>query len=303
MAYVTGSAIDITALRTAFFNACTDNGWTLSGEVLRKGAVYTRVQIVSGALHFLGGTGIDGSNNLTGAAPQVSRLGRPSTGAPDIAWPISYEVFILTDPDEVYLVVNYNVDCYLWAAFGQSSVSGLSGTGGWFAASLCAQAQSAATWIAIAPTYGGYQGGVGVVSPGLFWGTTTNGAVYHNSMIHHGLDGAGWNLNTATAIASAVTASGTLLSVLPNSWNNESVLIPIQVWIPRTAGANVSLVADLGHARHLRIDNHAPGEIVTLGADKWKIFPCFQKNTAVRNGGSAVNHSGTMGWAVRYDGA
>lgn len=303
MPYAAGSAVDMAALRTAFFSACTTNGWTLDGEVLHKGAVYTRLQLVSGFLTLLGGTGIDGSNNLTGVAPNVVRLGRPTVAAPDISWPISYEIFVMTDPDEVYLVCKYNVDCYLWAAFGQSSIAGLPGTGAWYAASLAPAVPGSANWIAMTPTSGGYVGSSGQISPGLFWATTPVGATYHNSIIHHGLDAVGWSNNTASAIASSIAASGVMLSALPNSWNSESVLVPVQVWLPRTSGNKVSLVADLAYARHLRIDNHEPGEIITLGSDKWKVFPNFKKNTTVRGGGDAVADTGTLGFAVRYDGS
>lgn len=299
MAYVNGSANDMAELRTALFNACTANGWTLSGEVLHKGGIYMRLQVVSAYLALLAGTGVDGSNNLTGAANSVARIGRPSLTATDITWPVSYEIFILTDPDEVYLVINYNVDSYQWLAWGVSTIDDLPSSGNWYAGSLGASTLSPASWLTMQPDAGGTSG-TSYQCPGLFWLTSANNVGLVNAFVNHGLDGEEWN-GTAR-IASAIAATGIMLNALPNAWNSESVLVPIQVWIPRSAGNKVSLIADLAHARHLRIDNHTPGELITLGPDTWKVFPCFRKDSSVRNGGGGITHTGTMGFAVRYDG-
>lgn len=293
MPYVTGTANDLTALRAALFGACTANGWTLSGEVLHKGAVYVRVQVGASYLSFLGGTGIDGSNNLTGAAPYENRLASIISG---FSWPLTYSVFIGSAPDEVYFICNYNVDMYVWAAFGKSSVQGLSGTGAWVAASLTPRVYNGTISISSTSTGGTY------ICPALFWGVIG----YYNestSYIHHGIDGRGWsNAANATNVASATYLSSNLLDVLPNNWNGESMLLPIQACVQRTSGGTTSLVADLAHARYMRIDNHVPGEIITLGADRWQVFPWFKKNTAARNGGIGIDHTGTFGWAIRYDG-
>jgi len=300
MAYITGSANDLAALRSALFNACIVNGWTLSGEVIRKGNVYLRVQIAGNYLTFMGGTGIDGSNNLTGTAPSAARIGRPSTSSPDLVWPLSYEIFVLTNPDEVYLICNYNVELYQWAAFGQSTMPGLSGTGMWCGASLGSSALGGASPISITPTGGSSSSSSTLICPALFWSTGINGNSDVNSFIQHGLDGNAWS--NSTYITTGFRAAATLLNELPNNWNSESVLVPIQVFVPRTSGNKMSMLADLAHARYLRIDNHAPGEIITLGSDRWKAYPWYKKDSANRNGGSSLTHSGTMGWAVRYDG-
>ena len=59
---------------------------------------------------------------------------------------------------------------------------------------------------------------------------------------------------------------------------------------------------DLAHCRFLRIDNYQPGDIIPLGPDRWKVAPWYRKNTAQRDGGSNIQHTGTFGWAIRYDG-
>ena len=56
MAYVSGTANDLAALRTAIINACTANGWTLSGSVLSKGSLYLSIAVNGNFLDIQGGT-------------------------------------------------------------------------------------------------------------------------------------------------------------------------------------------------------------------------------------------------------
>lgn len=293
MPYVTGTANDMTALRAALFTACTANGWTLSGEVLRKGSVHMRVRAGANYLGFLGGTGIDGSNNLTGAGSYERQIFGIIS---NLSWPITYSVFIGTAPDEVYFICNYNVDLYVWAAFGQSTVQGLPGTGVWYAGTSDTSLYNGLITITTTTV------STLALCPALFWGNAGYGG-QSSSYIHHGLDGRAWSTGANAAnVASAMLLSSVQQDVLPNAWNGESMLLPIQACVQRTSGGTTSLVADLAHARYMRIDNHVPGEIITLGADRWQVFPWFKKNTAVRNGGSSIDHTGTFGWAIRYDG-
>lgn len=305
MAYINGSANDITALRSALITACTANGWTLSGEVLHKGTSFVRLQIASGRMTLLGGTGIDGSNVLTGAAPAVVQIGaHPTLG---MTFPVTYHIFIHTNPDEVFLVVNYEVDKFQWAAFGKSSVIGLPGTGFWVGASIN---QSVSTFFAI--DLSGQPPSFSYGIPVLFWRSRASsfyGAAWIESFFHHGFDGYSWASGDSSAdpSVSAVEGVSPLMARLPNAWNSEGVLLPIQGWRIRPSN-KLSLVVDLGHARYTRIDNYEPGQVITLGPDRWMVFPWFRKNTASRDGmanpsgtASAV-HSGTLGWAIRYDG-
>jgi hypothetical protein len=47
---------------------------------------------------------------------------------------------------------------------------------------------------------------------------------------------------------------------------------------------------------------------VTIGQDRWKIYPFFKKNIQYRNGttgaspSGGTNHSGTLAMAIRHDG-
>jgi len=301
VAHAIGSVNSLADLLTQIRSACTSNGWTLSGDVLHKGGIYIRTREVSGNLEFVGGTGIDGDNLLTGAGPSVKRIGQLYSAAQALTFPMTYEVHINTDPDEVYVVVSFSVDFYLWAAWGRSDVAGLPGTGVWYGASKNALNAGA---IAMTPTSGG--GGTfgnGDSCPGLFYRSNSAGeGAQIETHIHDDLDSSGWSQGAVTTMAYAPPNVGELLNVLPNTLNDETVLVPILVTTPRTSGNKVSIVADLKHARYCRVDYHDPGDIVTLGSDRWRIYPWYQKNLVGRNGGGGIAHTGTLGWAVRYTG-
>ena len=87
----------------------------------------------------------------------------------------------------------------------------------------------------------------------------------------------------------------------PSAWNGESVLVPIQVITSRPSNL-WSLVGELTHARYVRLDNLEPGQLITLGPDRWKVYPFYRKDATARDGGDGIDHTGTLGWAIRYDG-
>lgn len=297
MAYITGTANDISALRTAIFNACTANGWTLSGEILHKGTAYFRLQISGSDLTLLGGTGKDGSNNLTGGGTTIVQITNDVTAAP-LTYPMTYHIHINSSPDEVYVVANYSTDFYQWCAFGQSHITFSAGTGNWYGAFGHATGQHP-SGISITPTSGGNSNGAS--SGALFWHTSSANV---NAFIHHGLDGNAWSglgsYTTTGGAATAITALIPLVGISPNSYNGEAVLLPIPVTVSRPSSL-YSLVAQPKHSRYIRIDNHAPGQVITIGAEQWKVYPWLSKNSAARDGnGSNINHSGTFGWAIRY---
>ncbi len=223
--------------------------------------MFLRVQIVSGFLTFLGGTG-QSAGALTGAAAAVSRIGTLAGRA--IAFPVKYEIFAFTN--EVYLVINYNVSYYQWAAFGKSTVQGLPGTGMWFGASCFANAPST-----IAMTATGGQASSGYCIPGLFYRQRSYaGSTTLESRIHHGLDGLAWS--DGTNGASAIDAMVPLLAMLPNTWNSEAILLPIRVFYPRPSNKN-SLVADLEHARYTRSITTRPATSLRSAVTAGRYFP------------------------------
>lgn len=305
MAYYTGTANDMTALRQALIDACVLEGWAWDSgnQVLSKGAMYLRLQVVSGYLTLLGRTSV-----TAGDAPNVVRIGQLDNTP--VTWPATYEIFVFSG--EVYLVANYGVDYYQWCAFGQSTVEGLPGSRMFVAASLGSTTPSStADRIILGASFGGGGStGQDLACPALNWSTYTfsgSQLASRNYFVHSNLDAAGWLLGDTSNESLRVGAGSIapLIGILPNAWNSEAVLLPIRAYKHRPS-YKVSMVADLEHARYTRVDNYAPGEIVTIGADRWKVFPWYRRNVSARNASAnastVVGHTGTFGWAIRYVG-
>lgn len=307
MSYTTGTANTTTALRAAIFAACAADGWTVASPVMSKGSLAMQIDLntVSTAqgLKFRGGKSVS-AGALVGGCPNFVSMGDRTNLA--FTFPLTYHILSFASPDEVYVVVNYDVDRYQWAAWGRSALT-LPGTGMWFASVMAGSAGQPDTYIEARNS--GSAGSYTYTQPGPFW---RNGAAegfdssYLASQMHHGLDGDIWNdgaLNNAGPYCAS--SANPLFSLLPNAWNGEAVLLPMLGLIKRPSNFT-ALVCTPRNARYLRIDNHSPGEIITLGADRWIAFPWLRKDASRRNGtGGAIVadlHTGTMGWAIRYEG-
>lgn len=317
MAYYTGSVTSINALRQALIDACVAEGWAwdAANSVLSKAAVFTRVTATTDSLLFLGRTSL-----LAGDAPNTVAIGRlcNTSGQPtfDFTWPAEYHIFVFGSPAEVYLVVRYGVDIFQWAAFGQSSVAGMSGTGMWIGATLGGQIALVLTSDSglayLSAQTGGLDNGSGYRYLSPAWGysnsTTTAGSTARNLFVHSDLDAQAWLLQQSlTAAGVGVSSITELISAQPSAWNSEAALLPMRAWKVRPSN-RVSLVADLSNARHIRLDNYEPTQVIEIGAERWMVFPWLRKNTAERAGtfiggtNRLRSHSGTFGWAIRYEG-
>lgn len=326
MAYVTGTANSLTDLLTALQAACTGNGWTLSGNVLHKGTCYAEVKLGStatkpthadGALIVRGGNGIDGANALTDPSPGAPRLGPVNMDLfVDWSWPVTYHVHVLTEPDEVYLLVNYELEYWQNLCFGQSPAPGNVGSGNWCSAT---QGTDYFQGTVVPPVRITPDGGTAVYLSlaclPFFWGHNDH-TIYGsglNSQIHGCISATGTTIWTSATYyldlpstradgeVSAAAACRPLLAYTPNAWNLETDLLPVQILQARPS-AKVSLIGELQHSRFCRNDYLDDGAVQTLGGDRWKVYPAYRKDAANRNGGDGVTHSGTMAIAVRYDG-
>ena len=319
MAYITGSAASFADLQTAIQNACTANGWTLSSGILSKNGCF--FQLVAGTsggyvqLQLFGGTGQSGTT-LTGQPPSNYGAKICSNNGNVIAFPINYEIHLFTNPDEVYCIINYNSDFYQQLSFGKSDVPGIGGTGAWFSgAKRSDQTLTDAAYgnklfmgigwpdtVTMYP-YEGYGCGL------FFDGSSSQGGNYFCSFVHTGLNATPWRSGNSggaelTGYRSAGMQVSNLLQQLPNLYNSANVLLPIKPVALRSSGG-VTIIANPKNARYLRIDNVVPGEIITFGAEQWKCYPFYRKDSTVRNGvgwPTGATHSGTFGYAIRYTG-
>jgi hypothetical protein len=300
MAYYSGTAASLTALRTALLTHAQADGWVLTGDVLSRAGVFFQIQETATNVTCLGCE----DNAVLNPAPNVVSIGRiyQRSGYPtrEMTFPCNYEVFGFAQ--ELYLVANYDTDSYQWMGFGKSTVPGLIKPGGWCAATIGLFAVQTARADAIDITaIGG--GGYDCTTAAAFWHTGgTNWSPVRNSWVNHGLDGHGWTYNgTLSSVPPGIRSSVPLIGVQPSVWNSESTLLPIRAFKQRPSFKS-SMIVDLSNARHFRVDNVTPGDIITIGSDKWQVFPWYRKNLAVRNGGFEINHTGTFGWAIRYEG-
>ena len=328
MPYLTGVVNSFADLRTALIAGLVANGWTQTGDIVHKGDIHftalareTFAAVLdTEGLRFKIGVGISGGA-LVDASPAEPRLGRGRSLDPAITWPAQYHLHVGAGPDEFFLLLNYNVDFWTWAAMGVSATPDLGGTGVWFAAANNLRENdllsSPGGQYRITPTSGGatWTGYAVPSAPGApFWNTIGLAvAAGENSLlaegIHCNLDGraSSWadNRLASSKIVGGPWYADPMLSRLPSAWNSETALLPIQVYVSRPE-SKVSLVLDVAHARYTRIDNYDPGEVIDIGPDRWKVYPFIRKNTAQRNANPTPetgNHSGTLGWAIRYDGA
>lgn len=290
MAYYTGSVTGFSGLRQALVDTLAGHGWAWDGsdEELTKDTA--RINLTTDDVRlYARGRVIPGSNTGGSGQCRIGRLG--ITTLYDIVWPAMYRIIVFDSPDEVYVIVNHSVNVYQWLAFGAASIS-VPGNGTWLGASFF---EANASGLSINPN----GGGAVAANPSLFSYNNATGATGINGFVHHQLpDSSGdW-----LGIGNAGWCS--LLATQPNSWNSESVLFPLRAWCDRSEN-RISCVAELQNARHIRIDYYEPGQILTLGSDRWMVFPWYRKNINARDGGSssgATAHTGTLGWAIRYDG-
>lgn len=283
---------------------------TQPGKVLSKAGVYFRLGVTEDHVTCLGCESNLGAN----PAPSAVMIGKlwSFTGRTTrlISFPCNYEVFGFAQ--ELYLVVNYDVDLYQWMAFGKTSVPGILGQGGWCGATVGNGAGTSLTFynrdyvLNILSNLGG-SSSYNVCCGALFW-QTGDSVASRNAWVNHGLDGHGWTWNgAANSTPIGIRHQTNLIDMQPSAWNTEATLLPMRAYKERPS-FKASLVCDLAHARNIRIDNLAPGDILIIGSDRWKVFPWYRKNSTYRNGTTDTptygdaDHSGTFGWAIRYEG-
>lgn len=314
MAYITGSATSYDDLRTALLAACVDAGWSLADGILSWGAAAHVRPYVSASTTLAEGPGLilecgtgKSGSALTDTCTARPRLGRPAANANYVvpAFPVVYHLF--TFGSEVMLLMEHDVKKYYYLAFGVSDIPGVAGSGLW-AATTAAQRYPASLGgarIGAELGLGGVANSYGS-SAGPWWSTVAT-AISDSANI---ISVAGsWlvanSLSSATeGRCNAIEGLAPLLGLLPSAWSQEAILLPIRV-LQTLAGNKNRVIAEVRNARYTRLDSYEPGQVITLGTERWMVFPFYAKNSAVRDGVAAAggaDHTGTFGWAIRYEG-
>lgn len=317
MAYFSGQASSYQELQNVLVSACVAQGWIWADGILNKGNAYVRLYVSSTltnaqgpGLCIQGGTGKNGATLISPsvAEPRVGALSPTSPNLPAPSFPVKYQIFIFEDPSEVYLIIEYDIQRFMFLSFGVSNLTNklwLSATSSKMFQQFSEYAQY--TGFCIFAT-GSYPSGNSTWQTQFCSGffcqiRSEQGATQSNSAIltEDGWSSSGDSRSTATNSCNAITTTNPLISRIPSKWSDAAVLLPIQI-LTNQPSNKTSIVAEIQNARYLRIDNYEPNQIITLGLDKWKILPFHKKNLVARDGGNSLDHSGTFGWAIRYEG-
>lgn len=257
-------------------------------------------------------------------APDIVSIGRifanGASNISEITFPCTYRVFGFAQ--EFFVVVKYASEYFQWLAFGKSTVPGLINAGGWVGATIGRAVTTNSNMGATLPIYlyvdrGGYGysqfGSVTfLTAAALFWHggpqSYSAGTVNYynlNSYVNHGLDGLGWaSGESGTSGPPSQSPLAPLVGLASPAWSGEPVLLPLRCYKERPS-FKLSVVADLENARIARLDFIQAEEIITIGADKWMVFPWYRREPAAPSGTLSTaggNHSGTIGWAIKYEG-
>ena len=312
MAYQTGTVASPTALKSVIETFCTTNGWTLSGsDYLYKGQSFVKLTAT-------------GTTKLQlNTANSSDGLTTPYAYAPYIYietanWPVTYYIATFTNPDIVICVLHYATNLIQPIIFGdivKTHTSAYVGGNFIYAPRIVTGFESQINSIFTATD-------TGITSVSTIRYTSGNtipfsqvsqsvSGVERNCAIHAEIDGNTWSTSGYVTTLNATNvrlAESTTQSFFrsPNSWNNQAQLIPIKL-VFVALDSFVSYLGYMEHIRFVRVDNYEIGDIITLGSDKWKVFPWSKKDSTYRNGpGNSLSgypdSSGTLGFAVRYDG-
>lgn len=329
--YSSGSAASFADVATAMINFLVARGWSsqssnvATGRILSRGDLFLWVDSFQDWLAVYPGKGRNGSTGALTGRPNASATNHSNDGvmiaspvdAP-IVFPINYEMIWHDDPtEEFYLIVSYGGDKYQHINFGKSNIAGIGGTGLWLTGTWRSDGQYQSpgysrVYIGVDNNTQGtgqiYLTPSSGISGGFFY--AGNGFRYYSDYVNHSLEPGNWAGGNGWSSASQPGQVGGLMNynrhnellvALPSTFNEAEVLIPCTCSLFRPDGL-VTPVVNMNHARKLRIDNVQPGEVVTYGADQWKVYPLYAKNTIQRDGvgwATGANHSGTLGVAIR----
>lgn len=300
MAYYTGQCSSYQHLADILVEKCQQHGWTWQNSILSKHNMFVQVAVNSNpaGIVITGATGQQASTLINASETKV-RLGSTGNISSAMIFPAIYHLFIFEY--EVYLLIKFDTDKYYYLTFGRSSLlqNTQQANGLFISATACLSIYSSEPkeYISLL-TNGGGAGGAGnpsAIAP--FFNRYSFSHNWSNSVICHGLDDTLWSSGQSRAY----TVFEPLINRMPTTIFSDSPLLPYNIYLERQQ-SKLSLIAQLENARFVRIDNYEPEQIIVLGHEKWMIFPFFRKNVQQRDAGSWIQHTGTLGWAIRYEG-
>ncbi len=322
MAYQTGTATGPDGLLDAFrtflaANGWTQNKWSSSGAGMQlcvsKGQVFANMRSLhneaapQGPSYYKGtgiclnpSTGFDAAqawSNQPGKAENASGVAATCALYEVPTTPITYHFFTNTNPDMAFMVAEVSPGVFHHLGFGDMVKIGAY-TGGQYATGSFAFDTYTYT---SQPDYTNYANDryIGIplsdVSyyPASFFKADVDGVTGWRSVVGTNLSGGTTDRGGSITIgSSSFNASQEPFSIhldsSPIQFNGVTPMMTPVLYVER--GSNIYSPA--GYAEHIRLlslEQLAPGEIVTLGADDWMVFPAHSKGL----------HSAFKGFAIR----
>lgn len=220
-------------------------------------------------------------------------------------WPVPYRIFTFTDPDMVLCIARTGATQYQWIMFGQIEKFG-TWTGGTFIGATNSEKQATSTNGSFAnlPIFSvGGSSRTRSYAPFHNMETSFNRSLTADNVTNSCLlmdvlgEGSTWTTNGPEnpfntseffrrGYANALT--NPINNRSPNTFNQVGVMTPLWIYTQRDAEPNYAVVGRLPHVRQIPLQNFDPEDIFELGADRWIVFPYFER------GGT----TGLWGWAI-----
>ena len=232
-----------------------------------------------GTIFMAGATSADGTTNYLDGGHGISI--NPTY------WPLTYHLFANTNPDIIVCSLVYNINYSQFLMFGNiKKVHDSAFVGGGFYAGSYTKFHN--------------RSGLAYLQDNLisFQNYTACGPFIGSTNLHAELDGLIWNSTCHLGNTNICN-----LARSPNTYNSQTHLVPVSIYI-NYASTYQGYIGQVEHVRYLRNDNYEVGDIITIGTDKWKVFPVWKKDITARAGYPFTNvaQTGTLAYAVRYDG-
>lgn len=308
MAYQTGTVNDFVELRTELFNFAQLRGYTLiGGQMLQKGDVYAQIEASTTAyIRMRGGTGQDGSGNPTGAPHARWAYMRNPQFNITFTWPITYHFHHRASPDAVFVALEYNNGWSQHLLFGDMAKAAAFVGGGYYSASVGSYdsgpfPQNPGSLQLLLQSYGGSADGAYEILP-FQGGSSGGGGQFAGSYLHAETGGRTWYERT-TGVSDTLHQNSLyeLRARSLNPWNNGMNLVPWYLFGVNING-NLIVLGELPQMRFCRMRHYNIGDVITIGADKWKLYPVLLKNASQPDPPAGTYHTGDWGIAVAYDG-
>ena len=313
MAYQTATATDATDLLDKLRLFLLASGWSVDnwadfGAVTRK-----TLTVHKGAFYVTFRSQTDGSTTTSDPAPYLGVIGHsgyssgtlvqesPATRCNALSGPfVAYDFFEGQGKDGPYIHVVVETASGVFKHFGSGILNreGVYTSGQYVYAQSYNYGTAGSTHFASDADHNSHA--VPFDNRGsTVWGSVRADADGVSPAWHQGRTGAnyliaGFSGGPASAAGSSAPIGGPSRAA-PSSLTGRTALWPLWCLIPRPSGfySPAGYPADM---RYIRLDNYNPRDILTLGADQWKLFPVIRKN-----GVNGEPNSGTYGYAFRVN--